>query len=296
MRVPLAAERAQDETPLLGRLGRPDGGPAQVLHLVVAVRLARQLARVRVVAVGRDGWVVDHDALEVEAAVAEVEDHVDLVVVVELRARAAEDLALAQGRDLRDEDLEAGLFEGAAHAVDGGVELDGADDGDGLARGEVALERGQEVGGVDADVDKDVEGLDLCHVDGDEAAVGVVDEQVAAHGAGGVVVDAAGAVGDVAHDEGLDTRAELGEDVGDGGGEEEEALRHLQGDLLGARGADAVDGFGNFEAVVGGEDGDGGLECRIIEDLGGYLVQKAWASSRLCDYEMRMSIVLLLLM
>ena len=76
---------------------------------------------------------------------------------------------------------------------------------------------GEEVGGVDADVDEDVEGFDLGYVYGDETAVGVVDEEITAHGSRGVVVDAAGSVGDVAHDEGFDAGAELGEDVGDGG-------------------------------------------------------------------------------
>ena len=77
-------------------------------------------------------------------------------------------------------------------------------------------------------------------------------EQVAAEGASGVVVDAAGAIGDVAHDEGFGAGTELGEDVGDGGGEHEETLRHLEGDFGGARGADAVDGFLYLEVVVRG--------------------------------------------
>lgn len=42
--IALPPERTQDEAPFLGRLGRVDGLPPQVLHLVVTVRLVRQLA------------------------------------------------------------------------------------------------------------------------------------------------------------------------------------------------------------------------------------------------------------
>lgn len=231
--VPLAAERAEDEAPFAGGFSAGDGVAAEGVHFVVVVGFAGQGARVRVVAVGGDGGVVDHGGFEVEAAVAEVEEDVD-TGVVELRGGAAEDLALGEGGDLRDEDFEAGAFEDGFEAVQGGVELDGADGGDGLAGLEVAFERGEEVRGVDADVDENVQRFDLGDVHGDQAAVGVVDEQVAAEGARGVVVDAAGAVGDVAHDEGLDARAELGEDVGDGGREDEQAFGELEGDSFGA--------------------------------------------------------------
>ena len=281
MRVALAAQGAEDEPPLARALGRGDGGAAEGLHLVVAVGLAGELPGVRVVAVGRDGGVVDHDALEVEAAVAEVEDQVDGVVVTETWGCAAEDLALAQGRNLGNKDAETGLLEGAPDAVNGGVELDGADDGNGLSGGKVALQRREEVRGVDADVDKDVEGLDLGDIDGDEAAVGVVDEQVAAESAGSVIINAAGAVGNVTHDQGLDARAELDEDVGDGGGEEEQALGHLEGDLFGAQGADAVDGLGDLKAVVGGQQRNGRLEVGILSNLLGDLVQEARWPTRL---------------
>ena len=57
--------------------------------------------------------------------------------------------------------------------------------------------------------------------------MGIMNQKVAAERASGVVVDAAGAVGYVAHYEGADSGAEGAEDVGDGGGVEEEALREL---------------------------------------------------------------------
>lgn len=213
VRVTLAAERAEDEPPFLGLLGRGDGGAAYRLHLVMLVRLAGEFAGVRVVAIRGDRGVVDHDALEVEAAVAEVQDEVDGVVVLKTRGGAPEDLALAERCDLGYDNAEARPLQSVLDTVDGGVELNGADHGDGLACGEVALEGGKEVSDVDADVDKDVESLDLCHVDGDETAVGVVDEEIASERPRCVVVDAAGAIGDIAHDECLDAWAKLHEDI-----------------------------------------------------------------------------------
>lgn len=71
--------------------------------------------------------------------------------------------------------------------------------------------------GVDADIDEDVESFDLCDVYWDETAVRVVDKEIATQGARGIVVDAAGAVCDVSHDEGFCSWAELGDDIGDGG-------------------------------------------------------------------------------
>lgn len=153
-----------------------------------------------------------------------------------------------------------------------GVELDRPDHGYCFAGCEVAVQCRKEVLGVDGDIDEDVEGLDLCDIHGDEAGMGIVDEEVAAEGAGGVVVDAAGAVGDVSHDDCFNAWAELGEDVGDGGGEEEEAFRHLEGYFGGAVGADAVDGLVEFERVIRGEEGDGGVDVGVIEDLGRDLV------------------------
>lgn len=185
---------------------------------------------------------------------------------------------------MRDEDLVAGALEGWFDAVQGSVELDGSDHREGFAGGKVPLESGEQVHGVDADVDEDVESGDVSHGDGDEAAVGVVHEQVAAEGAGGVIVDAAGAVGDVAHDEGFGAGAEASDDVGDGGGEEEETFGELQGDSLGARAADAVDGFGELEGVVGGQEGDGGGYVGVVKDGGGNLVESSGCASGLRDW------------
>lgn len=68
---------------------------------------------------------------------------------------------------------------------------------------------------VDFDVDEDVEAGKGGGIDGDEAAVAEVDEEVGAERVGGEVVDAAGAVGDVGEDEAGGGGGEGGEDVGD---------------------------------------------------------------------------------
>lgn len=77
MGVPLPAERAEDDTPFLGGAGGADGGVSQRVHVGVGVGLAREFARVGVVAVGGQGGVVDHSRFEMEAPVAEVEEEVD---------------------------------------------------------------------------------------------------------------------------------------------------------------------------------------------------------------------------
>jgi hypothetical protein len=41
----------------------------------------------------------------------------------------------------------------------------------------------------------------------------------------------------------------------------------LEGDFGGAVGADAVDSFVEFEGVVGGEEGDGGVDGGVVEDF-----------------------------
>lgn len=133
-------------------------------------------------------------------------------------------------------------------------------------RGEVAFYGREEVGRVDADGDEHVEDLDLGDVDGDQAGVGVVHEEVAAHCARGEVVDAAGAVGHVAHDEGLCAGAEGSDDVGQGAGEEEQAFGELEGDAFCGGGADGVDGFGELKVVVCGEEGGGFGEGGVVQD------------------------------
>ena len=116
----------------------------------------------------------------------------------------------------------------------------------------------------------------------------IVDQDVCPQGSGRVVVYAAGAVGDVAHDYRLRAGAELGQDIGDCGCEEEEAFGHLEGDGFygggGGGAADAVDGFGEFEVVVGGEEGDGCVDGGVLQDGVGDVVKSAGGAAAGCDY------------
>lgn len=78
----------------------------------------------------------------------------------------------------------------------------------------------------------------------------VMDEEIGVKGGGGKIIDAAGAVGDVSEDEAAVHGGEGGEDVGDDERVHEEAFGELESNALGVGGADAPDGFVNFEAVV----------------------------------------------
>ena len=76
---------------------------------------------------------------------------------------------------------------------------------------------------IDLNIDEDVEHLESGRhgVDGDEAAVAVVDHELRPEGFGRQVVDATGAVSYVAHDQRV-AAGELFQNVGDGGGENQE--------------------------------------------------------------------------
>lgn len=64
----------------------------------------------------------------------------------------------------------------------------------------------------------------------------VMDEEVGAEGGGGEVIDAAGAVSDVAENEAVRSVTESGEDIGEDEGIHEKALGELEGDAGGAGG------------------------------------------------------------
>jgi hypothetical protein len=91
-----------------------------------------------------------------------------------------------------------------------------------------------------------------------------VDEKVTAQSACRVVVYAACAIGDVAHDEGFSAGAKLSEDVGNCGCEEQESFRKLESYAFCAGGADAMDGFRNLERVIFWEEVDGGENVRVL--------------------------------
>lgn len=122
--------------------------------------------------------------------------------------------------------------------------------------------------------------------------MGVVDEQVTSQRTRGEVVNAARAVCDIAHDQGGGVRAEAREDVGDGGGEEEQTLGELQGDVPGARRSDTVDAFVDFEVVVGREESDGGVDVWVMQDGVGDRVQRAGSTAWLgnCSFEIELEL------
>jgi hypothetical protein len=93
-------------------------------------------------------------------------------------------------------------------------------------------------------------------------------QKIATECARGVVVYTAGAVCDVAHDEGFDAIAEFGEDIGYCGCEQQQTFGELKGDSFCAERADAMDRFGDFEGVVGGEEGDRSKDVGVFGDGG----------------------------
>lgn len=131
---------------------------------------------------------------------------------------------------------------------------------------EIELHRTNEAVHIDCDFDKHIEAWDGGSVDGDEAAVAVVNEEVSLKGGGGEVVNAAGPVGDVPKDEALVDAGERGEDIREMEGVHEETFGKLEGDTLGSRGEDPPDAFVDLEVVVGREKRNGGVESGIVED------------------------------
>lgn len=258
-----------------------------------------QAARIRIVAVGGQRRIGDHGGLEVKPSVAQIKQQVRHRLLstlgVELALSdshggrgATEDFAFGEGCDLRHDGGVAFTLQQRDYAMDGCVELNGADESDGLSCREVLGYGVDQVVGVNANGHKDVQGRNLGHGDGYQAAVGVVNKQITAKGASGKVVDAACAVGHVAHDQGGGAGAEAREDVGDGGGEEEQALGELQGNGGGARGADAMDAFVDLEVVVGRQEGDGGVDVGVVEDGVGDGVQGAGGATRLGHCALRL--------
>ena len=86
-----------------------------------------------------------------------------------------------------------------------------------------------------------------------EARMTVVDHHIAAEGPGSVVVDAAGAVGDVAHDHALGA-AEALDDIDNRTTVHEQSLRHLQRHPARPVLLDLRDRLGDLEAVVRREE------------------------------------------
>ena len=109
--------------------GLLDGAAAHVVHAGVVVVFAGEDLAVRVIAEGWQGRVADHDGLEVEAAVSEVDERIG----VHARGRAAEDLAGRQRFGARNEHGVSAVQLRFAR-LQRGHELDGADQGNAAAR------------------------------------------------------------------------------------------------------------------------------------------------------------------
>ena len=75
------------------------------------------------------------------------------------------------------------------------------------------------MGAINGYIHKDIEGFDLRHVYRDEAAMRIMDQEVAAESTSRIVIDATGTIGHIPHYQGFSSRTELGKDVGDCGGE-----------------------------------------------------------------------------
>lgn len=157
--------------------------------------------------------------------------------------------------------------------LQGGNELDGAHEQQPLLFGEVEFHRFDEMNGVDLDVDENVQHLNAFGlIDGHQATVAVVHQQIDAQGFGGVIVDATRAVRDVAHDD----RVRVGEpfdDVAQLHREHGQAFGHLERDAFGLHLPQPPYGLGQFEIVIRRQRLYGSDQVRIFGNLVGYSVQ-----------------------
>ena len=198
-----------------------------------------------------------------EAAVADVDERLDFFVLVmsgEKRGGAAQDLALGQRHDLGYEDGVACGLERGPESVNCGVELNCAYKGKfSSCRVEVSFDCCNQMGDVYPDSNKDIERLDLRNINRDKTRMRIVDQQIAFQRSSGEVVDTARSVCNVTHDDGFDAGTEGFDDIGDGTCEQQETFGELEGYAAGGGAADGVDGFVEFEVVVGGEEGRDGF-------------------------------------
>ena len=79
----------------------------------------------------------------------------------------------------------------------------------------------------------------------------IVYQYITSEGSSSIVVYATGSIGDVAHDECLGPWAETGEDIGDGGGKEQQAFWKLESYLFGSRCTYTMDCLVYLECIVG---------------------------------------------
>mmetsp|Transcript_91795 Transcript_91795/g.273916 ORF Transcript_91795/g.273916 Transcript_91795/m.273916 type:complete len:433 (+) Transcript_91795:66-1364(+) len=269
----LPAQRPQDQAHHASSPGRLDGGLPDAMHLPVRKALTRECERSRVVAkeaVAHMG-ILDHRALQVEAAVAHENDSVN---ISNQRGRATQCLPQAQRLDLRHGRAAlAGaklVLEQLSGLGDPRLKLNAAHHGKLLLRGEVVAHRLHEVLDIHLDLDVDIQCGHRSLVCGHDARVAVVDEEVHSQGPGREVVDAAGPEGHVAQDGGgLHGRCEAPDDVCELCGPVLEPLRHLQAHVSRTTTSDAPDSAVHLKVMRCGEiKCDGGIQLRILEDVG----------------------------
>lgn len=126
---------------------------------------------------------------------------------------------------------------------------------------------------IDRNVDKNVQSGDLRVGDGNQATMGIVHQQIASKRSGGIVIYAAGAIGHIAHDQGLGARTELRQDIRYGRRKHEQTFWHLQSDSFGLYRADAMYGLVDFERVVRRQQAYCRVDIRVIEYVCRDLVQ-----------------------
>ena len=79
-----------------------------------------------------------------------------------------------------DQNVETRPFKDWLDDMKCSIELDRSYHSDGLSRRKVMLQRCEKMGGIDRYIHKNIERLDLGNVHGYQAAVGVVNKQIAA--------------------------------------------------------------------------------------------------------------------
>lgn len=117
---------------------------------------------------------------------------------------------------------------------------------------------------INKNFNKNIQARNSSKINRDKATVTEVDQEVGRECGSGEVVDATSAVRDVAEDEAVSGGREGLEDVGDDEGIHEESLGELKGDALCTGGADSPNALVDFKVIVGRQDGDGGIQSRIV--------------------------------
>lgn len=168
--------------------------------------------------------------------------------------------------------------------MDGGIELDGTDQRYRLAGWKVLCYSVDEVRGVNADRNEDVQRRDLGDCYRYQAAMRIVYEKIATQRSSCIVVDAARSIRHIAHDQRRCAWTEACQDIRYRGRKQQQAFGKLQSNGSRARGPYTMDTFVDLEAVVWGEEGDGFVDVGIVKDVVGDGIQRAGSTTRLGHY------------